>query len=237
MAQHISRKELKKDEVRETLAHGAKAVLSHQQFVLFLAIGVILAAAGFYGWRAYTARQTMKASMTFDAAMKVFQTPVGTPPAPGETSYATDPAKFTAAEGMFSSLAAKYPRTRAGHLARYYAALCDEKLGKPDDAKKWLGGLLASRDVYVAGLAKFELAALDDRTGQDAEAVKLYEELIAKPPVLVPKAVAMLALADHYRQKDPSKAAQLYGQIKSEYPDTPIAEQASRSLSLLPGQS
>lgn len=237
MAQHISRKELKKDEVRETLAHGAEAVLSHQRFVLALAIGAILAAGGFYGWRAYAGRQTMKASMAFDSAMKVFQTPTGTPPAPGETSYPTDSAKYAAAEGLFSNLAMKYPRTRAGHLGRYYAALCDEKLGKPEDAKKWLRGLVGSRDAYVAGLAKFELAGLDDRSGQDAETVKLYEELIAKPPVLVPKAVVMLALADHYRQKDPAKAAQLYGQIKSQYPDTPIAEQANRSLSLLPGQS
>ena len=49
--------------------------------------------------------------------------------------------------------------------------------------------------------------------------------------------VVMLALAQHYSQKDPTEAARLYGQIKTDYPDTPIAEQADQALSLLPGKS
>ena len=48
---HISRKELKKDEVRETLAHGAQAVLSHQQFTVYLLIAAVLAALGAFGMK------------------------------------------------------------------------------------------------------------------------------------------------------------------------------------------
>ena len=47
----------------------------------------------------------------------------------------------------------------------------------------------------------------------------------------------MLALADHYGQKNPTEAAKLYTQIKTDYPDTAIAEQADQGLSLLPGKS
>jgi TolA-binding protein len=47
----------------------------------------------------------------------------------------------------------------------------------------------------------------------------------------------MLALAQHYGEKNPAEAAKLYGQIKTDYPDTPIAEQADQALSLLPGKS
>jgi TolA-binding protein len=61
--------------------------------------------------------------------------------------------------------------------------------------------------------------------------------LIAKPGVLVPKPVVMLALAEHYSQKNPAEAAKLYAQIKSEYPDTPIANEADQELGLLPGKS
>ncbi len=73
--------------------------------------------------------------------------------------------------------------------------------------------------------------------GQGDEAAKLYQELIAKPTLLVPKPVVMLALAQHYGEKNPTEAAKLYGQIKSDYPDTPIAERADQALSLLPGKS
>jgi len=47
----------------------------------------------------------------------------------------------------------------------------------------------------------------------------------------------MLALAEHYGQKNPTEAAKLYAQIKSEYPDTPMAQQADQELALLPGKS
>jgi predicted negative regulator of RcsB-dependent stress response len=237
LAQHISRKDLKKDEVRETFAHGAEAVLSHQQLTTYLLIAAVVVALGVFGWRTYSQRQTVKAFAAFDDAMKVFQAPLGAPPTPGEVSYTDPTKKFTDAQQKFSGVASKYPRTHAGELARYYAALSLEKLNKNDDAKKMLQGLVSSSDEDVAAMAKFELAGLDDQMNQGDEAVKLYQELIAKPTVLVPKPIVMLALAGHYRPTNPSEAAKLYGQIKSDYPDTPIAEQADQALALLPSKS
>jgi len=237
LAQHISRKELKKDEVRETFAHGAEAVLSHRQFSSYVVAIAVVIALGVFGWRTYSQHQTVKAFAAFDSAMKVFQSPVGAPQAPGEVTYADENKKYTEANQKFSDVASKYPRTRAGELASYYSALCLQQLNKNDDAKKRLQALASSKDADVAAMAQFQLAALDDNQGQGDEAVKLYQQLIAKPTALVPKPVVMLALANHYSQKDPSQAAKLYTQIKSDYPDTPIAEQADQALALLPGKS
>lgn len=234
---HISRKELKKDAVRDTFAHGADAVLAHQRQTIYLVIAVIVVALAVFGWRTYSQRQTVKAFAAFDDAMTVFQAPVGAPPAPGVTTYPDDTKKFTEAESKFAAVASKYPRTRAGELARYYRALSLEKIGKDDDAKKYLQSLADSRDRDVASLAQFELAGIDDRTGHVTDAEVLYKHLIANPTVLVPKPVAMLTLAQHYGAKNPIEAAKLYSQIKSEYPDTPIAEQADQALALLPSKS
>lgn len=237
MVQHISRRELKKDEVRDTFGRGAEAVLSHQQLTLYLLIAAIVVVVGFFGWRAYSERQTVKAFADFDGAMKVFQAPVGVPSAPGETTYADPNKKFTEAEQKFAGVASKYPRTRAGELARYYAALSLEKLDKNEDAKKYLQGLAGTKDEDVSAMARFELAGLEDRMGQGDDAVKLYEQLMAKPTVLVPKPVVMLALADHYSLKNPTEAAKLYTQVKSDYPDTPMATQADQALALLPSKT
>jgi predicted negative regulator of RcsB-dependent stress response len=236
---HISRKELKTDEVRNTLAHGAEAVLSHQQLTLYVVVVAAIVALGVFGWRAYSERQTIKAAAGYNDAMKVFQARVrapGEPAEPGEVTYVAERNKYSDAEKKFSDVSMKYPHTRPGQLSAYYAGLSDEKLGKTDDAKKWLKGI-ADGDSDFAAMAKFELAQLDDRGGQGDEAVNLYQQLIAKPAVLVPKPVAMLALAEHYSQKNPAEAAKLYAQIKSEYPNTPIAEQADQELALLPGKS
>lgn len=234
---HISRKDLKKDEVRDTFAHGAEAVLSHQQLTMYLLIAAVIIAVGVFGWKTYAERQTVKAFAAYDDAMKIFQAPVGAPSAPGELTYADATKKFADAQQKFSDVASKYPRTRAGELSRYYAALSFEKLDKNAQAHESLQGLANSGDDEVAAMARFELAGLDDRTGQGDEATKLYQQLIAKPSLLVPKPVVMLALAQHYSVKNPTEAAKLYGQIKSDYPDTPVAEQADQGLALLPGKS
>ncbi len=121
-------------------------------------------------------------------------------------------------------------------LSKYYAALSLEKLGKENQARSQLQALAGGNGEFAA-TARFELAQLDDRTGQVDEAAKLFQQLMDKPTVLVPKPVVMLALAEHYREKDPAQATKIYGEIKSEYPDTKIADQASQELALLPGKS
>lgn len=239
MAQHISRKELKKDEVRETFAHGAEAVLSHQKLTIYLLAAAIVVALGVFGWRTYSERQTVKASASLNEAMKVFLARVRAPGEqadPGEVTYVDEKNKFADAAQKFGTVAMKYPRTRPGQIASFYAALSLEKIGKDEDARKWLQGLAESNSDDLAAKARFELAQLDDRAGKSDEAERLYQQLIAKPAVLVPKPMVMMALAEHYATKNPAEAAKLFTQIKTDYPDTPMAEQADQELALLPGK-
>lgn len=241
MAQHLSRKELKKDEVRETLAHGAEALLSHKRGTTYILIIAIILALGILGWRTYTTKQTAKAAAAFNDAMATFGAPTrttpGAQPLPGASAFTDDNAKYTAAAQQFETVAKKYPRTGPGQLASYYAGLSLEQIGKNDEAKKYLESAAQSSNVNYLSKAKFELAKLYDKTGQPEQAAKLYEELISSPTVLVPKPVAMLALAQHYREKDPSQAAKLYNQIKTQFPDTAVADEAGQELALLPGKS
>lgn len=238
--EHLSRKELKKDEVRETLAHGAEAVLTHQRLVAVVVGIALVIALSIFGWRFYTERQTVKAAAEFSDAMKVFQARIRTPgetAEPGEVTYVQEKNKYEDGLNKFSSVADRYPRTRPGQLARYYAALCLEHLTRNDEARKALEKLMGGGDEDFAGMARFELAQLDDRIGKGDEAVTLYRQLIANPGALVPKPVVMLALASHYGKSNPTEAAKLYNQIKSEYPDSGVSEQASQQLELLPGKT
>jgi predicted negative regulator of RcsB-dependent stress response len=239
LAQRLTRKELKTDEVRDTLVQGAGLVFDHQAITfLVLILGVVIA-LGIFGWKTYAERQTVKAAAAYDDAMKVFDARIRSPlepQQPGELSYTDEKNKYTESVRKFEDVANKFARTRPGQLASYYEAISQERLGNNDAAKKLLQNLADSGDEDFAAMARFELAQLDDRLGQGDEAVNLYKKLIAKPAVLVPKPVVMLALAQHYTASNPAEASKLYAQIKSEYPDTPMAEQADQELSLLPGK-
>jgi predicted negative regulator of RcsB-dependent stress response len=237
---HISRKELRKDEVRETLAHGAEAVLSHQQLTMYVVIVVVVVALGFFSWKTYSERQNVRASAAFDDAMTDFQARVPAPgesAQPGEHTYTDDKTKYTDASKKFADVALKYPRTRTGQLAKYYEALSMERLDKNEEAKKLLQEVADSGDSEFAALSRFELAGLHDRTDKPDDAVKLYRQLLTKPTILVPKPLILLALGEHYSAKNPAEAAKYLKQISSEYPGTPIAQQATQELALLPGQS
>ena len=240
MAQHISRKELKKDEFRESIVHGAEAVSSHRAgFGLFVTIALVVALA-ILGWRYYSQRQTAQASIALDDAMKVFTARIRTatdPAQPGEVSYVDEKAKFTDAARKFSDVASKFGRTRPGQQAHFYDAICHQRLGQYDQAAQELSALAGSSDADMAALANYQLAAIDVESGKSAQAIPIYQQLMAKPTVLVPKPLVMLSLADAYSHSNPAEATKLLNQIKSEFPDTPAADEATKRLELPSGQS
>lgn len=233
---HISRKELKKDEIRETLEHGAEAVLSHQKLVGILVTIAVVVGVAIVGWRFYSERQTVKASAALDDAMKIYEARIrapGEPTEPGEATYIEEKNKYEDAVKKFADVARSYPRTRPGQVARYYAALCQEHLGRYDEAQKTLKELEGSGNEDFAALARFQQAEIYDRTGKTDEAIKLYRQLADKPTIFVPRALVLLALADDLRKSNPQEATKLYNQIKKDFPDTSIADEADKRLDLL----
>ena len=236
MSEHISRKELKRNEVAETLQHGADAVLSHQKMIWIIGGAALAVVLAVFGWRFYTDRQSTKASAALEDAMKIFHARIRVPgevEEPGEVTYVDEKNKFDDAAKKFTEVAQKYPRTRPGQVAQYYAALSYERLERYDDAQQWLRKA-ESGSEDLAALARFQLAGVLAKTGKAEDAAKIYQQLMANPPALVPKPVVMLALADHYLKTNPAEATKLYDQVRKDFANTPAAEAAEKRLELLP---
>jgi len=237
LPQHsLSRKELKKDEVRETLSHGAQAVFAHQHQIWVYGGIALLVALAVLGWRFYTQSQTAKGTAALADAMKVYQARIRTaaePALPDEITYLDEKNKYGDAVKKFTDVANRYSRTRPGQLARYYAALTLEKLNRYGEAENDLKALESSGDESLSALARFKLAQVYDEDGKGSQAVQLYQQLSNKPTLFVPKPVVLLALADHYSGSDPTQAAKLYKQVKDEFPDTQAAQQADERLQVL----
>ena len=238
MAQHILRKDLKKDEIRETFAHGVESLASHQQALWVVVAAALVFALAFFGWRSYSQRQTAKAAAALDEAMKIFQAPVRTPGEqidPTQLSYLDEKNKFADANKKFLDAANHYGRTKPGQVARYYAALSEVQLKQYSDAEKNLNQMASSGDESLSSLAKFQLASVYVQDNKGAQAVEIYKQLQDKPSVFVPKPMAMLALADYYRKADPAQATKLYNDVKQQFPDA--AQQAEQGLEELNSKS
>src|SRR5215831_19518005 len=225
---HISRKELKHDKIKETIEHGAEAVISHGQFAGIVIAVVLAVAIGYGGWHVHIDRQTAQASIAFDQAMKAYQGRIGppNPSDPGEPTYADERARTQDAFNKFSKLADTYPSTNPGKLARYYGALCLKNLDKQSQALEELKKISGSSDKELAAMAQYQMAVTYARTAKTDDAVKLLRVLADKPSVLVPRPLVLLELAGALRSSNPQEAANIYRQIKKEFPDTNIADQA-----------
>jgi predicted negative regulator of RcsB-dependent stress response len=238
VAQHILRKDLKKDEIREKFVHGVESVASHQQALWIVVTAALVVALAVFGWNSYARRQTAKASVALDDALKIFQARIrtaGEPIDPVDVSYLDEKNKFTDADKKFLVVAGQYGRTKPGQMARYYAALSEAQLKQFGQAEKNISEVITSGDESLAGLAKFQLAEVYVQENKGAQAVDLFKQLSDKPSVFVPKPMAMLALADYYRKTDPAQATKLYNQVKQEFPDA--AAEADQGLELLNSKS
>ena len=240
MSEHISRKELKQDKIKETIEHSAEAVISHGQFTLIVVLVALFVALGYGGWKFYIDRQTAEASAAFDIAMKSYQGRIASAPNPSDPNEPFFPDELARAQDAmqkFIKVADKYPRTNPGKLARYYSALCLEDLERHNQALEELKKSSGGSDKELAAMAQYQMAIIYSRTGKPDDAIKIFRTLADKQSALVPRPLVLLELASILRNSNPKEAAGIYQQIKKEFPDTAIAEQADRGLDTLSPKS
>jgi predicted negative regulator of RcsB-dependent stress response len=240
VADHLSRKELKQDKIHDAIEHGAEAVFSHTTVLGIAVLTVVLVAIGYFGWTFYNNRQTVQATAALDIATKAYSARIATAPDPNDPNepyFATETARAEDASQKFAAVANKYPSTNPGRLATYYAALCYEDLDRHNQALEELKKISSSRDKELAAMAQYQTGVIDERTGKIDDAVKIFRDLSNHASVFVPRPLALLELAGALRQKSPQEATTVYEQLKKEFPNTAVADEADRGLETLSPKS
>jgi predicted negative regulator of RcsB-dependent stress response len=240
VAEHISRKELKQDKIHDAIEHGAEAVFSHTTVLGIAVLTVAVVAVAYFGWTFYNNRQTVQATAALDVATKAYSAKIATAPDPNDPSepyFATEAARSEDAAQKFSAVAQKYPNTNPGRLALYYAALCNEDLERHNQALEQLKKISSSSDKELAAMAQYQIGVIDERTGKPDDAIKIFRDLSNHATVFVPRPLALIELAGVLRQKNPQEAIGVYEQLKKEYPNTAVADEADRGLEALSPKS
>ena len=241
--QRQHRHQLKQDEFKDSLVQLEEYFKQHYKEILNIAIIVIVVVGLAAGLKYYTQRQEGAANADLGEALATFRAYVGQPTPgqsePGGATYATAQEKYKKALQQFDAILDKYrmlPRPKAVGIARYQAGVCQALLDDQAGAIRTLTEASQDHDAEVAAMAKFALAGELAKSGKTAEAAKFYQELADHPTMTVPKASALLALADAYRETQPAKAREIYERVEKEFASNASVAQAVKQdiASLVP---
>ncbi len=234
-----TRHQLKQDEFQDTIESLQIFVSEHLKAIILVSAAVIVIVGGALWIKSYYAHQEAAANNLLQAAIGTFNAQVGTPdpnnPVPPGQMFPTDKAKYEKALGEFGEIVKVYPKTKAAGYAEVHMGVCQARMGNDSVAIKTLQEAGRQSDKEIASLAQFALAGELLKTGKQDAALKIYQDLANHPTMTVPRTTALLAMANTYSVTDPSRAREIYIQIRKEAGTNEIvAEALKEQLSELP---
>jgi tetratricopeptide (TPR) repeat protein len=211
-----TRHALKNDKFAQAAADSANWVSGHRsgvmRWVIVGGVALVLTVGALVTW---SIRSTA-ADTALGAAMDTFNAPLAQPGLPvGNGVYATSADRSKAANSQFAAVAKDYGWLSQGTKARYLLGITYMDLGQNASAETELKAAGGAWDRNVANLAKLALAGLYRQTSRDAQAIEIYNALVAKPSETVTAGVAQLNLADLYvAEGKVDQARALWAKIK-----------------------
>lgn len=194
-----TRHALKGDKFVQATQSGMSWVSGHRASVVRWSVtlgAIVLVAAGF---AFFAEMRSSAANAQLGAALDVYSAPLIPPGAPAQTgAYASATERAKAANQKFVAVADDYGWLPEGSKAHYFAGVTYEEMGQNSQAETELKKAADAWDRNTSNLAKLALAGLYHGTNRDAQAIDLYNAIVAKPSTTVSAAVAQLNLADLY---------------------------------------
>ncbi len=243
MAKRLTRREI----VREDLVHST--LFRVYQWIALNRIGLlgILAAAvfaifGSYLWQTYQENQNQILQKEFGDALRIYHTQVEAKNSnDGEAThdhfssnyqFSSTQERDQKALTEFSSVATRYPGTRLGVLARYYAALTKHRLGQSEETRTMLYAVIEEEKYpKIQNLARNYSAQLALLEKNHQQAIQLLTEILETPSPNFPKQTALLRLAQTYEEVDNrEEALSHYRKVTSEYPASEHSRQAQSRI-------
>ena len=223
--QSYTRHQLKEDKFASFVGKEMQLASQNRRTILAILVGLVVAVAVVAGVFMYINSRDDKASAALGEAMRTYTAPLRSPEAPVSPdvkSFLTSKERAQAAGKEFNQIATDFSSTRNGKFARYMAGVAAAEAGDSKLAEQNLSEASSFRDRDLSALAKFALASIYRDSQRDADAIRLYQELIEINSAAVPKSTAQFELAALYETKhQPAEAAKIYEQIQKD-------EQASR---------
>lgn len=239
MSQRLSRKEIKRDELKEAVEHAVDYATSHTRLIVQIAVAVLVVVAlgvGIFlylGYRSDQAREALaRAIQTYDAPIDAAN------PQPADEAsptFADEASRRARAGELFSEIQGRFGGTDAGAIARAYLGRIALEEGQPDRARElWQEVLDGEPRQLLAAEVHLNLLKLDLQQGRAEEAAARLEGMLLEVDKPVPEDLILFELASvRERQGRTDEALSAYQRIVDEFPRSPYsapAQQKTRSL-------
>jgi tetratricopeptide (TPR) repeat protein len=233
MKERLSRRDLKRNDLAETVGRTVEYVSSHRKGVVeagAAAIGVAVLVAGFILVKLY---RENRAGHALSAGLAALQAPLATDPGGGSApeNYPNAAARNKAADDHFRR-AASYGGTAPGRAA---SVLLATRAEKPASAAETLARVARDGTAEVAAAAEIDAARLAASEGKTTEAIERLKRAIDAPAGTIPKDALLYALGQIYESAgNTSDARATYQRLVSDYPNSPYRADARQKSG--PGQ-
>ncbi len=231
------RDDLKKDQFVETVGHSVEYVAGHKQQLYTyggLALAVVAVALGVY-WYTGNKRATEQADLS--QALQIKQATIGVAAQPGDPrpSFATQPDKDKALSKALNEVVARHGGSDAAAVALFQLGVTSADAGNMAEAAKQFEQSAQTGSREYASAAKLALGQVYQALGKNADAEKVFRELVAGPTVLVSKEQALFSLARLLALSNPAEARKLIDPLQKDSRPV-IARNAVALLGELPAK-
>lgn len=234
MSQHLTRKELKQDNVALKVEETTHFLVTHRALAIKVGVAVVaVVVIGLTSWFFISSRRDAR-EQALTAALALENSTVGVVAGapPDAVTFPTAEARSAAISKAFNSVVTQDAGSQEAYAAEYYLGGIDLQNGKTDDALKKYDDVAAHADADYASLANLAKAQILFSLGRSSEAEALLKDLIAHPTAMVSKDQASVTLANGIAASQPQEARKLLTPLAGG--STDVSQIASKALSDLP---
>ena len=229
MSHRLTRKDMKRDELREGLGTVVDFLRDYGRWIVAGIVALLVLVAIFAGYREYQHRREIAATEDLAEALRIYQAPIvppgATPPDTDQPTFSTEESRAARAREWFDEVRAEHDGTDAGDIAKVYRAELATREGDLALARElWEGFLERQEEHLMAAEVELNLMSLDRLEGQDEELITRLNTMLYSPerkhtlPTDVLLNQLAITLEDAGRAEE---AGQAYRRIIDEYPDSP----------------
>lgn len=226
-----TRHALKQDKFVSATTSGLGWMQENRKAVLQIGVPVVAALLALVVGIVLYNQSSEQAEAALGKALTTYSEPLRQPGQPADAgSFGSAAERAKAANRQFADTANRFGWLSAGKKARYFAGLTEMEMGQNSAAETDLKKAADVGDADLSSLAKVALANLYLGSGRQAQAIELYNQIIARPSNAVPASSAKLQLAEIYESSRPDEAKRLYAELKDKEKTTVAGQIAAQKL-------